>query len=187
MAASKSVNDDIGYPGHVMYLQIVSRTLEVVGSTPMGGSISNLNSDPDLPVLLKHHHNGFAFDGHLAVLICADGLERDDGFVFADLCYGRCCRNHVADKGWSGELHCLRQINYLSLLELVSQYRGDEGAAQHAVRDAAAEPRRSRKFLVKMYRVVISRKVREFTYQLVCYFPLYREGVAYIQIHIVLQ
>src|SRR6185436_6138741 len=57
--------------------------------------------------LPKNHHRRLALHKHVAVLIRADRLERDDRFVFADVRNGRRCRDSVADENGCGEFQGL--------------------------------------------------------------------------------
>src|SRR5690349_19042700 len=81
----------------------------------------------------QNHHNCFTFNCCFTILVCAGCLKSNNGSVLSNFCYGRGCRNHIADKGGRGKLHRLRKVDDLTLLEFVTEYRRNKCAAEHSM------------------------------------------------------
>src|SRR5258708_7947918 len=134
---------------------------------------------------LRHDHdNSLATYERFAVLVCADGFERDDPTVFTDVSNRASCRDRVTEENGCSEFHRLRQIDDFSVLEFVAEHRRDKRSAQHTVCNTAAKSRLFRKLLVEVYRIIVAPHLGKFVYYLVRDFARCRKAVAYLNFHI---
>ncbi len=86
----------------------------------------------NLPVksfLIQNHNFPFARQRRLPVLIGADGFNRYDGFICADICNGCGRRYRVADENGRDEIHRLRKIYDFALFEFVAENGGNQRGA----------------------------------------------------------